>query len=158
MAGLVGLFALLVIGAFAWPKRSTPGHKKLLVAEIKRLVFDARLTRQREAAKKEKVAFQQASHSMSRSKSLTFVGRLNCSSVDVLNRMKSFLGTAPNGPEYTGCPNENMFLEVMHALSPTVADKVFVNIGAWKGYEVLRWLELWAPHYMLAKKLTRQLV
>ncbi len=57
--------------------------------------------------------------------------------------------------EATGCPNEARWLTLLHAMSPSPADKVFINVGTWKGYEMLRWLELWAPHYLLRKKLTR---
>lgn len=80
-----------------------------------------------------------------------FHGRLNCTGVEAVVRSRQLLENS----DYTGCPNELDWLTLYHAVSPTVRDKVFVNVGAWKGYEVLAWLEIWAPHYLLRKKLNR---
>ncbi len=79
-----------------------------------------------------------------------YSARLNCTGVDTLARVKHFLA----GSEWTGCA-EDSWLQLMHAVSPSVADKVFVNVGCWKGYEVLQWLEVWAPHYMAHKRFNR---
>lgn len=32
---------------------------------------------------------------------------------------------------------------------------MLVNVGTWKAYEPLHWLELWAPHFLVARKITR---
>lgn len=80
-----------------------------------------------------------------------FTGHLNCTPAQKLLRVSRFL----DRQEATGCPNEALWLTLMHAVSPEIAGKVFVNVGAYKGYELLLWLEVWAPHYLARKQLDR---